>query len=200
MYPSLIARADVIGFDLYPLQEWCRPETLPDVFYSQRELVKLAGQKPTFQWIEATGWKCPGGGTQVTPATVRAESWLAIAGGAHGLGFWPAQWPSANGRVIAGVARDVARLGPAVYMASTGASDNSRQVQISARTWAGALYVLAINSSYSTANATITAPSLNGRTLTVMGESRRVDSVGDSFQDHFAPLAVHIYIAPPPAS
>jgi hypothetical protein len=198
MYPGLIAKADVIGFDLYPLQEWCRPERLADVFYAQRELVNLAGPKPTFQWIEADNWNCAAGPTAVTPATVRAESWLAIAGGAHGLGFWPAKWPSANGATIAGVARDVARLGPAVYMPGVAASDNAQQVQISARTWGGALYVIAVNSSYSPADATITAQSLNGRTLTVMGESRRVDAVGDSFQDHFAPLAVHIYIAPPP--
>jgi hypothetical protein len=199
MYPSLVAKADVVGFDLYPLQEWCRPDRMADVFYAQRELVRLAGQKPTFQWIEADSWKCSGPATAVTPATVRAESWLAIAGGAHGLGFWPARWPSAVGAAIAGVARDVARLGPAVYMPSAGASDDSPQVQISARTWGGALYVIAINSSYSPADATITAPSLSGRTLTVMGESRRVDAVGDTFQDHFAPLAVHIYIAPPPS-
>ena len=89
MYPSLIAKADVIGFDLYPLQEWCRPNRMADVYWSQRELVKLSGDKPTFQWIEADDWKCPGGATAVTPAVVRAESWMAIAGGAHGLGFWP---------------------------------------------------------------------------------------------------------------
>ena len=57
-YPALIAKADVIGFDLYPLQEWCQPNRMADVFYAQRELVKLAGEKPTFQWIEADDWKC----------------------------------------------------------------------------------------------------------------------------------------------
>jgi hypothetical protein len=197
MYPSLIAKAGVIGFDLYPLQEWCRPERMADVFYAQKELVKLAVGKPTFQWIEADEWKCPGGATAVTPATVRAESWLAIAGGAHGLGYWPAQWPSAIGRTIAGVSRDVARLGPAIYVPALSASDDNPQVEISARTWAGATYVLAVNSGYTATDAKITVPALNGRTLTVMGESRRVDSDGDSFSDHFAPLAVHIYIAAP---
>ena len=41
-YPDLIAKADMIGFDLYPLQNWCRPERLVDVYLSQRELVDLA--------------------------------------------------------------------------------------------------------------------------------------------------------------
>jgi hypothetical protein len=196
IYPPLIAKADVVGFDLYPLQEWCKPERLADVFYAQRELVGLAGGKPTFQWIEANDWKCRGPAA-VTPATVRAESWLAIAGGAHGLGFWPASWDPGMNRAIAGVARDVARLGPAIYAPSQGAA--SQRVQVSVRTWAGALYVLAVNSGWSAVNARMTIPALNGRPLSVMGEGRRVNSDGDTSADRFAPMAVHLYIAAPAA-
>ncbi len=196
-YPSLIAKADVVGFDLYPLQEWCRPNRMADVFLAQRELVKLSGEKPTFQWIEAAPWKCFDGANAVTPATVRAESWLAIAGGARGLGFWPPEWNSAVSRVISGVRRDVARLGPAIYLPDQAASDNNPNVQISARSGAGALYVFAVNASYQATDATITVGALNGRALLAMGESRRVNSDGDVFSDHFAPLGVHIYIAAP---
>ncbi len=196
VYPPLIARADVIGFDLYPLQEWCRPSRLADVFHAQNELVDLAGGKPTFQWIEANDWKCHGA-SSITPATVRAESWLAIAGGAHGLGFWPASWDPGLNRTISGVARDVARLGPAVYMPSQPATGSSPQVLISARTWAGALYVLAVNSGWTATDAKISVPALDGRPVLALGESRRVNSVDDSFTDHFAPLAVHLYIAAP---
>ncbi|MEP6893139.1 MAG: hypothetical protein ABI927_05090, partial [Gaiellaceae bacterium] len=164
---------------------------------SQRELVKLSGNKPTFQWIEADDFKCPGGATEVTPAVIRAESWMAIAGGAHGLGFWPASWPQRSAQAIAAVGRNLARVGPAIYMDSLAASDDNPQVVISARNWAGATYVIAVNAGYNDADTTITVPALNGRTLTVLGESRRVDSDGDAFTDHFSPLAVHIYIAAP---
>ena len=195
-YQSFISKADVIGFDLYPLQEWCQPNRVSAVFYAQKELVKLAGEKPTFQWIEAADWKCHGA-NHVTPAVVRAESWLAIAGGAHGLGFWPSSWDPSMNEVISGVGRDVARLGPAIYRPSMNASDDNPQIQISARTWAGAVYVFAVNSGWDATDAKITVPSLNGRPLTVMGESRRVNSDGDVFTDHFAPMSVHIYIAAP---
>jgi hypothetical protein len=197
MYPALIAKADVIGFDLYPLQEWCRPHRMADVFYSQRELVKLSGDKPTFQWIEAADWKCPGGPTAVTPAVVRAESWMAIAGGAHGLGFWPASWPAASAQAISAVGKEVARLGPAVYAPEVQGGSDKAQVVLSARQWAGATYVIAVNSGFDATDAKITVPSLNGRTLAVMGESRRLDSDGQTFTDHFEPMAVHIYIAAP---
>ena len=98
----------MIGFDLYPLQNWCRPERLVDVYLSQRARRSRQG-KPTFQWIEAAGMTCPHDGpTAVTPATVRAESWLAIAGGAKGLGFFPpAAWTGDVGEAIAEVTSTV---------------------------------------------------------------------------------------------
>ncbi len=197
MYPSLIAKADVIGFDLYPLQEWCRPNRMADVYWSQRELVKISGEKPTFQWIEADDWKCPGGATAVTPAVVRAESWMAIAGGAHGLGFWPAHWPVGSARAINAVARDVARLGPATYIPNLPATSDQGELLLVARNWGGALYLIAINPTYHSLDATMHQSLLNGRTLTVLGESRKIRSVNDAFGDSFAPLAVHIYYAGP---
>ena len=77
----------MIGFDLYPLQNWCRPERLVDV-YSQRELVDL-GQGEADLPVDRGGGQ---GRARTTArlrsrlATVRAESWLAIAGGAKRSG------------------------------------------------------------------------------------------------------------------
>src|SRR4029453_2401840 len=98
----------------------------------------------------------------------------------------------------AGIGRDVDRLGPAMYGRSQGAA--SGRVQLSVRSWAGALYVFAVNSSWTAVNAKMSIPALNGRPLSVMGESRRVNSDGDTFTDRFAPMAVHIYIAVPAGS
>src|SRR5262249_55857632 len=74
IYAGLIARTDVVGFDLYPLQGWCRRDRLVDVYTAQRELTALAGGRPTFQWIEAAGMNCPTDpSVAITPDTVRAE-------------------------------------------------------------------------------------------------------------------------------
>src|SRR3954465_8917745 len=86
MYPGLIAKADVVGFDLYPLQSWCLKTEIDDVYDAQRELVASAAGKPTFQWIEAGPLDCRARGGTVTPAVIRAGSWLAIAGGGGGGG------------------------------------------------------------------------------------------------------------------
>lgn len=196
-YPSLIAKSDVVGFDLYPLQEWCRPDRLGDVYASQQELVRLSAPRPTFQWIEAAEWRCPGGATAITPAVVIAESWMAIAGGANGLGFFPAIWPAGIGRAIADVSNDVAKLGAALVAPSAPVTSEGRSVYVGARALNGAIYVIAVNGSYAPTRATIRVPGLGTRSLSVLDEGRRVLSNSDAFSDEFAPLAVHVYVAAP---
>jgi hypothetical protein len=199
MYPGLIAKADMVGFDLYPLQIWCRPERLADVYLAQRELVRLAGDRPTFQWIEAAGMECPDGPTAVTPATVRAESWLAVAGGARGLGYFPpAAWTGDVGAAIAEITAAVRYLGPALVAREAPVrAETGAPVMVGARTLNGALYLVAVNSSFAAARATITSPGLDGRPLTVVGEKRRVQPDGDSLTETFGPLAARVYVAEP---
>jgi hypothetical protein len=198
MYPGLVAKADVIGFDLYPLQVWCRRDALPDVAAAQRELVSLAGGKPTFQWIETTHMQCPLGdpALAVTPATVRAESWLALVGGAHGLGFFPIGWGGDVSGALAQVGRDVESLGP-VLLAPAEPVTADAPIQATARSSGGAFYVFAVNPTYAPVTAAIRAPGLDGRPLQVIGESRTVTPKDSAFTDAFAPLAVHLYVAAP---
>ncbi|MER3409863.1 MAG: hypothetical protein C4306_07135, partial [Thermoleophilia bacterium] len=200
MYPGLVARADVVGFDLYPLQEWCRPDRLADVYLAQRELVQLARGKPTFQWIEAAGMRCPGGKTAVTPETVRAEAWLAVVGGARGLGFFPpGAWTGEVGAALAEVTRAIRYLAPALLspLAPTAVDPPSGPVKAGAWHRQGALYVVAVNASRLSRRVTIDVPGLAGRALAVLGEGRSVISSGDTFLDNFGPLATHLYVAAP---
>ena len=200
MYPSLIAATDMVGFDLYPLQEWCRPDRLAEVYDAQRELARLAPRKPTFQWIESAQMKCGDGPAAVTPETVRAEAWLAIAGDARGLGFFPGTWTDDVGRAIARIKEDIAKLGPALLGVPVQARWEPARgsVRVGARAFQGALYVIAVNGSRSSARTEMRVPGLDGRVLRVVDESRQIAASGDTFSDSFAPLAVHIYIAAPP--
>jgi hypothetical protein len=198
MYPGLIARSDVVGFDLYPLQEWCKPDRLADVFYAQRELVDFAAPRPTFQWIEAADMKCRNDGTAITPATVRAESWLALAGGAKGLGFFPGEFTPALGAAVRQVTHDVAKLIPALLAPSIPAGADPEVVRVGARIADNAVYVIAVNTGWSAVDAKVSVPGLAGRSLHVLDEDRDVYSGDGSFTDSFAPLGVHVYVAPPP--
>jgi hypothetical protein len=197
MYPGLIANADVVGFDLYPLQNWCRYESFGHVFDSQRELVALAPGKPTFQWIEARQMDCSAGRLDVTPETLRAESWLAIAGGAHGIGYFPNEWLPGVGAEIARVNHEITSLLPALIEPASPASSDNGQVRVSARIHHGAVYVIAVNAGRSPVTATLEVPGLEDRTLTSVGGGRTVPVAGGRFTDTLAPLEVHVLVAAP---
>lgn len=194
MYPGLLARADVVGFDLYPLQELCRPELLPWVFDAQAALRRLAPGKPTFQWIEEREMRCPQAADAVTPATIRVESWLAIAGGATGLGFFPEPWSAATGNVIRGIAAHVRQLLPALVQPPlpVSVSPAAPSVRASARADGGALYLLVVNAGTARATVTLRAPQLGGRTF-VSDERAR----GGALELTLPPLTARVLVSPP---
>jgi len=170
MYPALVARADVVGFDLYPLQELCRPELLPWVFDAQQALRRLVPGKPTFQWIEEREMKCPD--TPVTPATIRVEAWLAIAGGADGLAFFPTPWHGDVGTVVRGIASRIRQLAPALLRPPLPVAivPQSPFVRASAREFGGRRYVIAVNAGTTAARIAldgveVTLPPLGVRLL-----------------------------------
>jgi hypothetical protein len=196
IYPGLIAKSDVVGFDLYPLQEFCSNAWLPDVAHAQRELVRLAQGRPTFQWIEAQSWKCRQPARRITPATVRAESWLSVAGGARGIGFFPGEWDPSVLPAVEQISKEVAAIGGGLLAPDSPASATGAVV-VGARSFGGALYVIAVNPTRTATRSTITAAGLAGRPVGVLEEGRSVASSGDSFTDSFAPLGVHLYVVTP---
>jgi hypothetical protein len=200
MYPALIDTADVVGFDLYPLQNWCRWESFGDVFESQRELVTLARGRPTFQWIEARHMDCNDPKLDPTAETVRAETWLAIAGGAHGIGYFPNNWSPEVGAEIARVNREIDGLTPVLVEPNIAASVSLGSfVKVGARDHNGAVYVIAVNASRAPATATITVPALGDRVVMSLDGKHRLTASGGSFTDAFAPLEARIYVAAPKA-
>jgi hypothetical protein len=184
MYPGLIGAADVVGFDLYPLQELCRPDFLAADFDAQQQLVELTGGKPTFQWIEVREMKCPS--VPVTNATIRAESWLALAGGAHGLGFFPNDWNAQTGASVAAVAARVRQLEPALLAPAepVQVETSSPSVRASARTFHGARYVFVVNAGATPASLTI--PELGDNAIVLGSQGAALP-----------PLGVRIYVVPP---
>jgi hypothetical protein len=200
MYPALVTTADVLGFDLYPLQNWCRWDSFHDVFDSQLDLVALARGKPTFQWIEARRMDCFGEQLDPTPATVRAETWLAIAGGAHAIGYFPNNWSPEVGAEIARTNHEIQTLVPALVEPNIAASVSVGSfVKVGAREHNGAVYVIAVNASRAATTATITVPALVDRVLLSLDGQHRVTASGGSFSDSFGPLEARVYIAAPAA-
>ena len=197
MYPALVANADVLGFDLYPLENWCRWDDFPVVYDSQRELVSLAAGKPTFQWIEVRHMDCPDPTLDPTPQTVRAETWLAVAGGAHAIGYFPKDFSPEIGAEIAREKRELQTLTPALVEPAIDASADNGKVRVGAREHNGAIYVIAVNASRDPVSSTINVPALGNRSLVSLDGTRSGTAANGAFTDTFAPLDVHIYIAAP---
>jgi hypothetical protein len=198
MYPGLAASADVLGFDLYPLQNWCRFDSFGDVFDSQLDLVALARGKPTFQWIEARQMDCSGAQLDPTPETLRAEAWLSIAGGAHAIGYFPNNWSDTVGAAIAQVNHEISTLTPALVEPPIAASASlDSTVRVGARDHNGAVYVIAVNASRAPATTTITVPALVDRELVTLDGQNKASAKDGAFTTTFAPLEARIYIAAP---
>ena len=198
MYPTLMSIPDVVGFDLYPLQVWCRP-AFGDVMDAQRELGTTSG-KPTFQWIEAAPMEhqCKDQKELVpTPATVRAETWLAVAGGAGAIGYFPNHWSTPIGTEIARTNREIKSLSPALLASISPASSDVSGVRVSARTFNGATYVIAVNTTNTSLQAKISVDGIAGRSPVVVGGGQVVGADDTGFADNFGPLAARVYILPP---
>jgi hypothetical protein len=200
MYPALAARADVVGFDLYPLQELCWGDRIGSVYDAQRELVRLAPGKPTFQWIETSRIRCPGtGATAVTPATVRAETWLAIAGGAAGLGYFPGDWTGTIGSEITRLTAAVKAVAPALLAPPLAVDAGGSPLRVAAHELNGALYVVAANPTRKRASATLRIGRLGDRVLVPLDGGAAVAARSGVARVTLPALGGGVYIVPPAA-
>jgi hypothetical protein len=200
MYPVLFQIPDVLGFDLYPLQVWCRP-AFGDVFDAQAELHNLSGGKPTFQWIEVARMEQPcrsHSELDPTAATVRAETWLSIAGGANAVGYFPNHWSPDIGSAISQANHQIKALTQALLAPTALATSDNGTVRVAAHSLNGALYVVAVNTSSATVTARIDVDGIGGRSATVLGGSGpAVASDDKGFSDTFGPLDARVYVIPP---
>jgi hypothetical protein len=198
MYPGLVAKADVVGFDLYPLQVMCWPDRIGSVYDAQRELATLARGKPTFQWIESQAMQCPStGATAITPATFRAESWLAIAGGATGLGFFPADWTGIVGNAVREVTTAVKALQPALLAPPLTTDAGRSALRVTAHELNGAVYVIAANPRRVAAAASIRVAGLGERELQPVLGGAPVAASGGVVRVTLPPLGAAVWVAPP---
>lgn len=213
LYKDFIAGADVVGFDIYPIYGWGRPDWIHLVSEGMGDLHKLGPGKPLYAWIETSKggqWVGEANQKDVTPEHIRAEVWMSVCQGATAIGYFTHVWkpsysqfgvPPENVRALKEINTQLTRLAPILL-----GSDATRQVRLElegglqsdllAKQHEGALYVFAVNSDASAkaGRATITVPDLAaGQTVEVVDEGRTITAEAGAFHDDFAPLAVHIY-------
>jgi hypothetical protein len=202
VYGKFAHMADVAGFDLYP-RNHCLSD-LDVVYDAQRQFVRMTSGMPTFQWIE-TGPIRPSycGGFQLSPTELRAEVWLAVVGGARGIGFFTHTWSPAHSSfdVTPALQRTMKKLSdflgavqPGLLGRTTLAGANSGAIKVLARSANGRTYVFAVNASRDWVNAVVHVPRLRDGQARVLGEKRTVPVGNERFIQNFAPLDVHVYV------
>jgi hypothetical protein len=211
-YQEYFAKADIIGFDLYPLAHWC-PQfaghgriSLGSVFDQQRALVRQARGKPTYQWIEVNELERWCGAAPVGPAMVHAEVWLALAGGATGIGYFTHGWPEGlwtrfhvpaeNQLAIAQTNAEIRSLQPLLSSPASGVTSAAGSVaRVGARSYQGRIYVIAVNPSDTPQSISFKAVKLGrgNSTLRVWKQGRRVVARNGVVKDSVAPYGVNLY-------
>jgi hypothetical protein len=202
-YEALAGKADVLGVDFYPLQSLCSPEKLALNFDVQTALVDLAAGKPTLQWIEAAEMKCPGRpDAAITPETLRAEMLLAIAGGANGLGIFPARLDSSAAFAVRSTLDVIDEAWPMLLTPRVPVEiggEGAPLVRASARTAAGGTTLVVVNAS--TSQSASVELRLDG-----VSPAQRFVSIDDSLEVtaedgvlrlELEPLEAHILVAAP---
>lgn len=213
LYPAYVKAADVVGYDIYPIYGWNKPEWIHLGQEATRLLAEMAGSRPVYAWIETSkGGKWTGPLARqkdVTPRHIRAEVWMAITGGATAIGYFTHVWkpsynqfgvPNANREALRQINDQITRLAPAIL-----GPVSRRPVKIAAgdvklaaiaREHDGRLYVFAVNYDERDrkAKARITVEGLPaGTSVAVIDEGRMLRADDGAFADVFDPLAVHLY-------
>ena len=182
-----------------------------DVFRAQRELMTTyAPGKPTFQWIETSKMTGECASLQITPAIVNAETWLAITGGACGIGFFTNSWTSDvwdRWSFDPGIEQQLASDGLARAEACARALRRLRQRRRAVgrrrrgeHPHAERRAVRPRRELHRRRATTVPfrVDALAGRTLTVLDEGRTIRPAKKVFfRDRFAPYEVHVYVAAP---
>jgi hypothetical protein len=214
MYPHYVKAADVVGYDIYPIYGWNKPEWIYLVHDATDLLVHLADGRPVYAWIETSkGGQWTGAlerQKDVTPEHIRAEVWMSLCRGATAIGYFTHVWkpaytqfgvPEANRLCLRQVNDQITRLTPAILGEPTKRAvsieaEGGVKLDVMGREAAGTLYLFAVNydETMKQAKATVRVKGLPaGTTVTVVDEDRSIQAGDGTFADTFAPLAVHIY-------
>ena len=214
LYPEYVKAADVVGYDIYPIYGWNKPEWIHLVHDATKMLVEASAPRPVYAWIETSkGGQWTGAlerQKDVTPAHVRAEVWMAVCSGATAIGYFTHVWkpsyrqfgvPEENRKALREINDQITRLAPAILgerpeQRVTIEAEGDAKLDALAKQHDGQLYVFAVNYDERLVNtkAGIAVEGLPpGTEVAVIDEDRTIRSDTGSFTDSFEPLAVHVY-------
>lgn len=167
------------------------------------------GEKPVWNFIECTAIANPK--HKPTPQQVRAEVWMALIHGSHGLIYFVHQFKPTfheaalqdDLEMLAAVTqinRQITQLAPVLNRPTLrdAATVRSKNPEVPVATMVkqsgGVTYLFAVGMRDGATEATFTLAGMKGdNILEVLDENRTIAVTNGSFSDHFEPWAVHLY-------
>lgn len=216
-YEPYIQGADIVSFDIYPLNPgiYGRSTPMPISLIADGvdHLRAWAPDKPVFAFIETTD--IDGDAPSPTPAQIRDEVWLALIHGANGIEYFCHEMhpvliadaclrdPTTR-QALAGVDAEVSSLAPVLNIGSQAASppdvEASFRVDRTIREYGADTYVFAESvGQESHGPVTFQVPGIAGGAAQVIGENRSIPVHDGKFTDHFQGQQVHLYRITPKA-
>ena len=217
MYPDYAMGADVVSFDIYPVNS--DDEAKDNLYYVADGIDRLraatSNQKPVYAYIETTD--IGSAGTTPTPAQIKSEVWMTLIRGARLVAYFShvfnadgsylhddglLRTPSSK-MAVAEVDAQIAALAPVLNTrslangATVSTSASATPIDIMVKRYQGALYIFAVAMRPGGTTATFTLRGVDQATAEVIGESRTRSVAGGTFSDDFAAdYAVHLYRIP----
>lgn len=210
-YPEYLKGCDIASFDIYPVAHTSTEVAGKLWFVAQgvERLVRWAGgQKTVWNVIECTSIGDPK--RKPTPGEVRAEAWMSLIHGSHGLIYFVHQFKPVfreaalldDSEMLAAVFalnRQIAELAPILNSPTLAddvavVSDPAAPVATMLKRHDGVSYLFAVDMLGTAASATFLLKDVaSDRTVEVLGEHRTLSARHGQFTDRFEPWAVHLY-------
>jgi len=210
-YPKYIEGANIISYDLYPIND-----SLP-LWWVAKGIDRLRAwahyKKPVYEWFETTA--IDAGDPKPSPEDVKSEVWLSLIHGALGIGYFTYVFtPTFNAAAlldersmaaaVTTIDAQIEALAPALNTPSVAngatvrSSNGAVPVDTMLKRCAGDTYLFAAGArDGGTTTATF---SLRGLTKTVvaevLGEHRSIVVRDGTFKDTFTGYEVHLYRIP----
>lgn len=205
-YRAFADVCEIVSYDHYPVTGYNKPGRVPELYYATEDFVDLIPAATHWVIVESADqdlkWTSPKT-RGPTPDETRAMVWMAIVGGAKGIGYFhaafnPFRWENLTDEMkaelprINGLITELA--GPIAEGEVLGHAVKGEDVKVRAVRHGGRIVVFAVNVSRErrSARITVTGADRQGRAR-VMREDRDIDLEGGVMVDGFAPLAVHVY-------
>lgn len=211
-YPAIFATADWISDDIYPVTGWLPSENMrADITVVGQALDRMRAwtDKPLFAIIEVSDQRLGFEGTGnrgPTAAEYRAEIWVAIIHGAHGIfyfphAFNPFEWEAIPPAVLDEMLVQHELIDELAPLLQSEADPDAMSISVDApleATWRqteGTAWVFVLNTANAPGVAKIGIDGIDAD-AEVYAEARSLPFADGGITDEFAPYELHVYALP----